>query len=138
MTEAKALEGAARGQTEAIRALQDARALVEKGWTQHVFARDAAGGSVFEQDPRAVCWCASGALWVVGVNMFTDARRVFMRANGITETVGIPEWNDAPERTQADVLAAFDRAIELASAASARNAPPDMPLAGSTEGKEKP
>jgi hypothetical protein len=23
-------------------------------------------------------------------------------------------WNDAPERTQADVLAAFDRAIELA------------------------
>jgi hypothetical protein len=27
----------------------------------------------------------------------------------------IPDWNDAPERTHTEVLAAFDRAIEAAS-----------------------
>lgn len=32
--------------------------------------------------------------------------------------VPIGRWNDAPERTHAEVLAAFDRAIELAEATS--------------------
>lgn len=31
----------------------------------------------------------------------------------------IVEWNDAPERTHAEVLAAFDRAIEIAKQAEA-------------------
>lgn len=31
------------------------------------------------------------------------------------DSLSIVRWNDAPERTHADVLAAFDRAIEAAS-----------------------
>jgi hypothetical protein len=34
----------------------------------------------------------------------------------LTAIAAIAAWSDAPERTQADVLAAYDKAIELAVA----------------------
>lgn len=50
--------------------LVEAKALIEHPvhWTQHVYARDRAGGSVQAHDERAVCWCALGALYHVGHN----------------------------------------------------------------------
>jgi hypothetical protein len=33
-----------------------------------------------------------------------------------SDLCAIPAWNDAPDRTSADVIAAYDRAIDLATA----------------------
>ena len=44
-----------------------------------------------------------------------EAKRAFIEAIG---TGWIGAWNDAPERTHTDVLAAFDRAIAIAESAS--------------------
>jgi hypothetical protein len=98
--------------TDISNKLREARALIERGWCQRAYGRDADGCSVYEDNPSAICWCASGA-----INAKADyaARRVFGEAIG---TDCIPGWNDAPERTQAEVLAAFDKAIELAEAQS--------------------
>lgn len=42
---------------------------------------------------------------------------LFMKAIGARTSCGIATWNDAPGRTHADVMAAFDRAIALAESA---------------------
>jgi hypothetical protein len=96
--------------------LREAKALVAKGWTRGDWAKDAQGEPVFEREPEAVCWCASGALFAASEAGFASAgvlHDVFSQANEI-ETISV--WNDAPERTQSEVLAAFDKAIELAEA----------------------
>lgn len=88
--------------------LREAKALIERGWCRGDYAKDANGCSVYEDNPSAICWCASGA---INAKAGYVERRVFSQAIG---TTCIPGWNDAPERTQAEVLAAFDKAIELA------------------------
>jgi hypothetical protein len=89
--------------------LREARTLIERGWTQHAPARTAAGIPVWGGEKSAVCWCTVSALCQAHAS-FT----VFREAIGISFDTGIAEWNDAPERTQAEVLVAFDKAIELA------------------------
>jgi hypothetical protein len=94
--------------------LREARALIERGWCQFQLAHDAEGRERWEyigtrEDDRfvPVSWCAAGAL--------KDAGAGALAVRAFREVVGTPiSWNDAPERTQTDVLAAFDRAIELA------------------------
>lgn len=94
--------------------LREARKLIERGWCQDAYALDANGDEIRENDPSAVCWCASGAL-LVDLNhpdpIVHRARMMFRRA---IKNDFIPGWNDRPGRTQAEVLAAFDKAIELA------------------------
>jgi hypothetical protein len=81
--------------------LREARALIERGWCQH----DMRNGD---------CVCIRGALlftfrrW----DLEMEADKLLKVATGFQGYLG--DWNDAPERTQADVLAAFDKAIELA------------------------
>lgn len=94
-------------------------------------------------DPKAVCWCASGAVCCVAGVDSTDAEA--MPSDGdhairllasavlpgwekalvpahrsskpvVVATNTIAVWNDSPGRTHEDVLAAFDRAIALAEA----------------------
>jgi hypothetical protein len=93
--------------------LRAARALVEKGWTQGAYARTKTGKECPDRSLHAKCWCASGAIWRVcahdGIG-FSEAHKQLSAA--INKP--IPYWNDAPGRTQAEVLAAFDRAIEIA------------------------
>jgi hypothetical protein len=97
--------------------LREARALVAKGWTQDADARNAAGEDLEEVyhelgDTTPVCWCAGGAIHqVAGQSSYISVAKVFGSAIGVEF---IPDWNDAPGRTQAEVLQAFDRAIELA------------------------
>lgn len=98
--------------------LRRARALIESGWTQKEYARGKSGRGVNELGNAPVCFCALGAI-----------RRVTRREWDNTEEAkalraailgrDIIDWNDAPRRTQADVLAAFDKAIELAEQVSA-------------------
>ena len=89
--------------------LREARALIERGWTQGVFARLPNGNGTYAENRKATCFCMVGALYHVGAS--ARCLRMLERA---THTSPAAKWNDAPERTQADVLAAFDKAIALA------------------------
>lgn len=88
--------------------LRAARARIAKGWTQRASARTKGGVPVWGGDDRAICWCAVGAL-----QGSPEAIPLVRKAIGIPDECRISTWNDAPERTQAEVLAAFDKAIEL-------------------------
>lgn len=95
--------------------LEVARDLVAKGWVQGTFREFKADGSV--------CYCAIGAMdeaktltelhpWgitakfaaVIGVDLVAQWNDAL-----------VAQWNDAPVRTQAEVVAAFDKAIETYS-----------------------
>lgn len=63
----------------------------------------------------AVCWCVLGATEKVDPDNSAAADEYLSRYLG--RTVG--DWNDAPERTQAEVVAALRAAAEKARTASA-------------------
>lgn len=84
--------------------LINARKLIEIGWTQH---------TSHEVIDGVHCYCVSGAIcraaWDSCYAIATsNARLKFEKI--INEN--IPLWNDKPERTKEEVLAAFDKAIE--------------------------
>ena len=102
--------------------LSAARALIDQPekWTQGAFQRNARGLAV---EPRcgAVAYCAYGAIreTCAESQQFEIMSRL---VNCINRHGGccyeLAPWNDAPERTYAEVMQAFDRAIEDASAPS--------------------
>lgn len=102
-----------------IEVLKAARAFVDQPWkwTQGASARDVKGLSCHVEDVKAVCFCTLGAVSraLVVHNVTGNAARLVRRMFGpeFTSTV---MWNDAPERTHAEVLAAFDAAIERGTA----------------------
>jgi len=95
-----------------------ARALIAdpERWTRRVSARAAAEKVCDATDDAAVAWCATGAIerCVSDDTEWQDAlealRSVLVPTTLITGH--ITAWNDRPSTTHADVLAAFDRAIE--------------------------
>jgi hypothetical protein len=96
-----------------------ARGLIAKGWTQGSFARASDGVGTSFNDHDACSWCSLGALMAAtpvafdrGIAMSCLRDAIGRDANG---RGSIQLWNDAPERTQAEVLAAFDKAIEAQS-----------------------
>lgn len=80
--------------------------LLECGWCQdeEVAMRGPPGGP---------CCVATAMTPFLGDNI-GNVCTFFRRANGIRGNIG--DWNDAPERTLEDVLAAYDRAIAAAEA----------------------
>lgn len=77
------------------------------------------GNSEYGHRPLSSC-CAAEA--IEDVEMAGKTRRAAYRALERAAGLELPplgsaivEWNDAPERTHADVLAAFDKAIAEAS-----------------------
>lgn len=96
--------------TETAKVLRQAAELVGRGWCQQASATDVQGFPVMVTDPRAVRWCADGAILATGAS--GHAWSVLMRVLGSRYTV--TEWNDAPERTQQEVIAALLRAAEIA------------------------
>ena len=106
----------------AVDVLREARELIAKpgGWTQGVFARTSEGKACPWQASTASCFCALGAVERASAagnrwhtrNQATD----ILRSEGIGNIAeSISLWNDAPHRTQADVIAAFDAAITKAT-----------------------
>ncbi len=86
-----------------IEALREGRKRIERGWCQRCSLSKA--GEV----------CALGALgdqfgWI----MVTAATDALQKAAGASCLSTISRWNDSPGRTQADVLALYDRAIAMA------------------------
>lgn len=98
----------------AVEVLIAARELVSTPdrWTQDVSARDHNGAECDPDSPAAACFCSLTALYKAGGrNERTEvARGIFMRA--VRQAVS--QYNDAPRRTHAQILAAFDRAIARA------------------------
>ncbi len=92
--------------------LIDARALLVKGWTQRAASRDKDGLPPSAGKP-AVCWCTYGALmtanWKESDTIYNWLEHKFDMKGGLIA------WNDTPGRTQAEVLALFDKAIEACS-----------------------
>ena len=108
---------------QTLETLRSARALVARGWTQQAMARDAhgvqlIGGNIHpdgHETATPCAWCAWGAICAAAPE--GDARETAKDAarEALRDAVGgwssVGGWNDKPERTQAEVLAAFDCAI---------------------------
>lgn len=95
--------------------LLKAAALVERGWTQDAGARSAKGNHVRSTGRAAVCWCAEGAIQKAAFGgdgyAYHFAKGALLRALP-KRALSIPDWNDAPGRTQAEVVAALKAAAE--------------------------
>src|ERR1700757_269153 len=98
-------------------ALREARSLIEKPgtWIQNHFARDVNGEYVDSDDELAVSWCAAGACLRAA---HAYGRSILSLLSYLEPGCDLTTWNDHLERTHEEVLAAFDRAIELASQGS--------------------
>ena len=105
--------------------LQEARGLLQRGWSRRAQARDPQGRVVLPWSEEAASWSLLGALlatWQVH-DMAEDADFVAHRADAralgdatqalgeATGTAALDKWNDAEERNLNDVLAAVDRAL---------------------------
>lgn len=83
--------------------LEKARERIAQGWCQGNFNSRGPGPA-----------CIVGAL--IGVSETTQEHTSAYRALGFTGGGEVVGWNDAPGRTQVEVLARFDAAIERLSA----------------------
>ncbi len=103
--------------------LREVRALLADPncWTQGEIARNRAGKPEFAESKEACCWCLVGAVWrVAGTGPEARQARRFLHVAIDGIPLGkIPNWNDTPGRTHAEVVVVVDRAIELAEAEEA-------------------
>jgi hypothetical protein len=80
-------------------------------WTQRAYCRNADGKALGWGSDEAVCWCITGATGTVDEEgCGTDADRFLRRLL----KSGVSLWNDAPERTQAEVVATLREAAAKA------------------------
>src|SRR2546423_727814 len=108
--------------TAATIILTDARDLVARCWCQTDDARDAGGQKVQPDSPAACCWSLLGAIVASagGAERLQSDRRTLADVAKASLAVGLAtgdeslrDWNDAPGRTAAEVVAAFDDAVAL-------------------------
>ncbi len=102
--------------TQIVAVLEAAKAKIATPaqWTQNDYAKDAEGNGVGSASASAVCFCSIGAMMAV-----TDgAACCWVAVKVLTDVVGgnIVYFNDAKERTHAEVIAAWDKAIAIAKA----------------------
>jgi hypothetical protein len=88
-----------------------ARAILAQGWTQREYALSSDGTPCGLRSAEATQFCIVGALEriIPYGESITHARALLCNHLEVESLVG---WNDAPDRTQADVLALFDRILE--------------------------
>ena len=82
---------------------------VEAGWTQMASARRYSGEIAAVNSEYAVCWCAVGAIVAANYQDDLAISEAFEAVRGVIEGGEITEWNDAPERTQKDVVETLRR-----------------------------
>lgn len=96
---------------ELHRILTEARDLVTKGHTKLAAARTSEGIPCSPRSDAAAAYCVMGALIAAEAeDEIEAAQKALLHAGGWT---GYPlaSWNDVPERTQADVVALFDKTL---------------------------
>ena len=106
--------------------LEAAKAKIDspEKWVKDSFARDAKGFPVNSQNPMATCFCMTGALMRVGVevggedfpyaSVYGDAyQKLFGIANNLSSKRfdGLARFNDHHLTTHQDVMRVFDQAI---------------------------
>lgn len=100
--------------------LEAAASLIEPegAWTQGAYYRDANGREIYADRREAACFCALGAIRIAGdydASGLPDLNPAAQVLEGVLDTgVGIHEWNDAPGRTQAEVVAKLREAAAVA------------------------
>lgn len=92
---------------EILKAARELLAVPER-WTTGVLARAHNGDEVTPSSYKAASWCMSGAC--LKSCMGNDSQFLYV-IDALDLDTCIPIWNDAPERTHAEVLARFDEAI---------------------------
>lgn len=90
----------------------------EGAWTQGTSYRDADGDIRDGGGPEVVCRCVAGAVNEVCDWSFDGAVPAFRLLEAHVGVSDIARWNDAPERTQAEVVAALRAASEKARTAA--------------------
>ena len=76
-------------------------------WTKGKLARASTGYPCAPDSPRAVCWCATGALLRVN----PGGESFILALGALYELIGhISDWNDHPRRKQGDVVQLLRRA----------------------------
>jgi hypothetical protein len=101
---------------QVIEVLEGAKQLlIEHGWTQGHFAKNALGEPCPFEAEEATCFCAAGAIWRAS-GSFEEATSPGQAAlEALTELVpngAVAHWNDAEERTKDEVIATFDHIIK--------------------------
>lgn len=81
---------------------------LKRGHTKEAFARDKSGAMTGATNHDAVCWCLYGAM-IVALRTSDNIATYEVAVRRIIGTYSIGEWNDAPERTQAEVVALAER-----------------------------
>lgn len=94
-----------------VEVLRAARKLIERPGTW--------GKGHAEHPPEGDCHCMLTALARSGSQARVDDARALLESITGAREFSLHRWNDAPETTHADVLAAFDRAIQLAESGAA-------------------
>lgn len=116
MDKSEATRTPAKRRKQVATVLRDAAELVNRGWTQGDYARDAAGHEVDPRDPEAVCWCAQGAIWKAGCT--AEFQAISVLCTHINDTPGwyvdtVIAWNDHPDRTAEEVATTMRECAEL-------------------------
>lgn len=94
----------------------------EGAWTQGSFARTVTGFPVGFDTPAAKCFCTRGAIMRVQNRGVYDSPAETFFSNKVTRSTDgyvalrLVNWNDAPERTQSEVVAKLREAAALARA----------------------
>lgn len=102
----------------AISLLRNARVRIQKGWCQNSYAKTADGVGWDHTDSAAYSFCIAGAMLAHKDNAceidptYLVAKSLLFRIIPYWERRGLAVWNDHKDRTQADVLAVIDLAIE--------------------------
>ena len=103
-----------------IKDLKATRTLIARGWCQQHMAQDANGEAIRPEDNSAIRFCPIGARFRLQSRWRRTAENKFRAAavqDAFRDAIGggsIMNWNDKPDRTQAQVLSAYDRAIKTA------------------------
>ncbi len=94
--------------------LSRAADLLEKpgAWIQGPVARNEKGRDVFARSPDAVCWCAMGAIKASTREYQGELYLEAVEAADPFMSGCVPVFNDAPGRTQAEVVSALRAASE--------------------------
>ena len=117
----------------AIDLLTEGRRLIAGpgAWTQGTAARDSAGVETHPQSDRAVAFCAAGAIHRAAhhcVTIFEATAAIDAAQEMLVDQMPgesppplliysvVSDYNDAPERTQAEMVALFDAAIAMEKA----------------------
>lgn len=99
--------------------LREAANICARGWVKGAFACKANGEACRVRDPEAVKWCALGAIRRASAKQHAianEACTIFARCLHAFPCT----WNDAPRRTQAQVVRALRSAAQSAKRDSAR------------------